>query len=105
MMRSWPLWIALALFAAPLQAGAQAQAQDQRRTAIDVDRYKIDARVDIERQTLQATAAVTFLPLDSGANSATFELHNALTVTKVEDDQGRRLEFNRSAQDFSVRVY
>jgi hypothetical protein len=80
-------------------------AQEQRRTAIDVDHYKIVAQIDMEAQTLQATAAVTFVPLESGSSSATFELHNALSVSKVVDEQGRNLETNRSAQDYTVKVF
>ena len=101
MMRSWGLWIALSCLAAP----AALLAQEARRSPIDVDHYKIDAKIDVERQTLQATAAVTFVPQDAGSNSATFELNNALTVGKAVDEQGRNLEVNRSAQDFSVKVF
>jgi hypothetical protein len=53
MMRSLGLWIALSCLAAP----AALLAQETRRSSIDVDHYKIDARIDVERQTLQATAA------------------------------------------------
>ena len=101
MMRSLGMWIALAGLAAP----AVLLAQEQRRSSIDVDHYSIDAKVDVERQTLQATAAITFIPQDSGSNSATFELNNALSVGKAVDGQGRNLEVNRSAQDFTVKVF
>ncbi|MGO9242609.1 MAG: M1 family aminopeptidase [Bryobacteraceae bacterium] len=101
MMRSLALLFAVLCLALP----AALRAQEQRRTSIDVDHYKIEAQIDLERQTLQATAAVTFLPLDSGSSSATFELHNALSVSKVVDDQGRSLETNRSAQDYTLKVF
>jgi len=101
MMRSVGLWIALCGLMAP----SAMFAQESRRTLIDVDHYKIDARIDLDRQALQATAAVTFAPQDAGSNSATFELHNALSVSKAVDEQGRTLEINRSAQDFSVKVF
>jgi aminopeptidase N len=101
MMRSLGMWMALACLAAP----AVLLAQEQRRSSIDVDHYKIDARIDVDSQTLQAIAAVTFTPLDSGSNSATFELNNALSVGKAVDEQGRNLELNRSAQDFTVKVF
>ena len=101
MMRSLALLFAVLCLALP---GAL-RAQEQRRTSIDVDHYKIEAQIDIERQTLQATAAVTFVPQDAGSSSATFELHNALSVSKVVDDQGRSLETNRSAQDYTLKVF
>ena len=101
-MRSVGLWIALCWLAVP---AAALLAQEQRRASIDVDHYKIDAKIDIDRQSLQATAAITFVPQDAGSNSATFELHNALSVNKAVDEQGRNLEVNRSAQDFSVKVF
>src|SRR5208283_844102 len=101
MMRSLALLFAVLCLALP----AALRAQEQRRTSIDVDHYKIEAQIDIERQTLQATAAVTFVPQDSGSSSATFELHNALSVSKVVDDQGRSLETNRSAQDYTLKVF
>lgn len=95
------MWVALSCLAAP----AALLGQEKSRSSIDVDHYKIDAKIDVERQTLQATAAVTFIPQDAGSNSATFELNNALSVGKAVDDQGRNLEVNRSAQDFSVKVF
>jgi hypothetical protein len=101
MMRSLGMWIALACLAAP----AALFAQEQRKSSIDVDHYKIDAVIDVDRQALLANATVTFIPLDAGSNSATFELNNALSVSKAVDEQGRNLEVNRSAQDFTVKVF
>jgi aminopeptidase N len=101
MMRSLGLWIALSCLAVP----SALLAQESRRSSIDVDHYKIDAKIDVEKQTLQATATVTFIPQDAGSNSATFELNNALSVGKAVDEQGRNLEINRSAQDFTVKVF
>ena len=100
-MRSLALLFALLCLALP----AALRGQEQRRSSIDVDHYKIEAQIDIERQSLLATAAVTFVPQDSGSSSATFELHNALSVSKVVDEQGRNLETNRSAQDYTVKVF
>ncbi len=37
-------------------------------------------------------------------NIATFELHNALRVTKVTDDAGKPVSAERGVQDSSVRV-
>jgi hypothetical protein len=101
MMRSLAFVLAVSCLALP----AALRAQEQRRATIDVDHYKIEAQIDVERQTLQATAAVTFVPQESGSSSAIFELHNALSVSKVVDEQGRNLETNRSAQDYTVKVF
>ena len=101
MKRRLACWIA----AAALAPQALLWAQETRRGTIDVDHYKIEAQIDVENRTLSARAAVTFVPQDSGASSATFELHNALSVSKVVDEQGRNLEFNRSVQDFTVKVF
>ena len=100
-MRSLAFVLAVSCLTLP----AVLRAQEQRRASIDVDHYKIDAQIDMQAQTLQATAAVTFVPQESGSSSATFELHNALSVSKVVDEQGRNLETNRSAQDYTVKVF
>ena len=83
-MRSLAFVLAVSCLTLP----AVLRAQEQRRASIDVDHYKIDAQIDMQAQTLQATAAVTFVPQESGSSSATFELHNALSVSKVVDEQG-----------------
>ena len=99
-MRKLTLLFALLALAAPAVLSAQ-----ERRTPIDVDSYKIEVRIDPAQSTLRATASVTFQPLEAGGNSATFELHNALNVLGVADEQGRALEAKRSSQDSTVRVF
>jgi len=81
------------------------RAQEQRRASIDVDHYKSMRRSTCQAQTLQATAAVTFVPQESGSSSGHIRMHNALSVSKVVDEQGRNLETNRSAQDYTVKVF
>jgi aminopeptidase N len=76
-------------------------AQD-KAPRIQVQHYSIDAEVNPRTQSLSATVKVDFTPLDE-APSATFELNNALKVSKVTDGGGRTLDSSRSG-DFSVQV-
>ena len=68
---------------------SRAFAQDDRRARIDVDSYTIDAQINPETQTLTARAAVRFVPLDDQTNSVTFELNNALNISRIVDDKGQ----------------
>jgi aminopeptidase N len=90
------------LMAVALAAGC-ALAQE-RRSRIDVEHYKIDAEINQRTQTLSANATVRFVPLDDFVQSATFELHNGLNVTKVTDDKGNQIPSSRYQQDFTVKL-
>jgi len=83
-----------------------AVAQDRSGThgKIDVENYSIDAEVNPRTQALTATAKVRFIPLDNDVTSASFELNNALTVSRVLDETGHEIPSSRSSQDFTVRV-
>ena len=94
------LWIGLAVAAL---SGSLASAQE-RRSRIDVQHYVINAEVQPRTQALSGVVKVQFVPLDDNINSATFELNNALNVSKVVDDSGRQIPASRSQQDFSVRL-
>lgn len=83
--------------------GGVMQAQD-RRTRIDVDAYAIDAQINPSTQTLAAKATVRFTPLDDGINNVTFDLNNALVISKLVDGGGQDLQNSRQASDHSVRV-
>lgn len=93
------------LFVSGLMAAALAGAQDRaaRQQKIDVQSYLIDARVDPGAQTLNATVLVRFIPLED-ASSVTFELNNALNISKVIDEEGRQVPSSRMAQDMTVRL-
>lgn len=78
-------------------------AQDDRRARIDVDSYAIDARINPDTQTLSARAAVRFVPTDQ-TNAVTFELNNALNISKIVDDKGQSLQSSRNQADNTVRV-
>src|SRR5436190_2586553 len=84
-----------------LAVAAQAQ---ERKTRIDVDRYIIDADINQRTQSLAVKAAVRFTALDDSTSSATFELNNALNVSKVLDEQNREIPSSRSQQDFTVHL-
>src|SRR5882724_10900435 len=84
-----------------LAVAAQAQ---ERKTRIDVDRYAIDADINQRTQSLAAKAAIKFTPLDDNTSSVAFELNNALTVSKVMDQQNRQIPASRSQQDFTVHL-
>jgi len=75
----------------------------ERRPRIDVEHYRIEAEINPQERSLVARVEVRFVPLDE-ISSAIFELHNALNVTEVEDEQGRPIAATRSHQDFTERL-
>ena len=82
---------------------AFAQDRQQPRPRIDVQTVAIDAQINPMAQTLDATAKVTFIPLDN-ISSVTFELNNALNLTRVTDGEGRQITASRFQEDQSVRL-
>jgi aminopeptidase N len=94
-----PLLAGLLVFACSPAAVAQ-----ERRNRIDVDAYAIDAEVSPNAQTLSAKATVRFVPLDDNTASVSFELNNALNVSRVVDDKGKQIPASRNQQDFTVRL-
>ncbi len=68
-----------------------------------VDDYQIDAELIPHAHKITAQAKVKFTALED-LNVATFELHNALRVTKVLDAAGKPLSTERVTQDSTVRV-
>ncbi|HLK47192.1 MAG TPA: M1 family aminopeptidase [Bryobacteraceae bacterium] len=84
-----------ASFAAPAQ---------ERRNRIRVVAYAIDADVNPNTQSLSAKTTVQFIPIDDNTISATFELNNALNVSRVVDSQGKQIPASRNQQDFTVRL-
>jgi len=78
-------------------------AQEDKRARIDVVSYTIDAQINPDAQTLTARAAVRFVPEDQ-TNAVTFELNNALNISRIVDDKGQNLQSSRNQQDNTVRV-
>ena len=101
--RALPLagFMAVGVIALTVTAPAQEQ---QRRARIDVQEVDIDAEISPNLQTITSKATVHLVAVDDGISSASFELNNALNVSKVEDATGKPIEFNRTQQDFSVRI-
>ncbi len=96
LLRRAPL-VACALLSLALASFA---AEKQR---IRVDACEITAELAPKAHKLTARAQVRFTALDD-ISVATFELHNALRVTKVEDAEGHPLSAERVTQDSTVRV-
>src|ERR1700735_3813772 len=64
------------------------------RSNISITGYVINAQLDPAEHTLKATARVTFTATDN-VNAAIFELHNALKVDSVVDEQHHQLTGER----------
>jgi aminopeptidase N len=64
------------------------------RSNISITGYVIDAQLDPAEHTLKATAKVTFTATDT-VSAAIFELHNALKVDSVVDEQKHQLTGER----------
>src|SRR5215471_12009772 len=75
-----------------------------QRSRIDVDQYTIEADISPNTQSISAKATVRFTPLDDNITSASFELNNALNVSRVVDDKGKQIPASRNQQDFTVRL-
>ncbi len=93
------------LAAGLLIAGAAiANAQDRRSQRIDVDQVTVDADVSPSASTINAKASVRFTPVDDSVSSATFELNNALNVSRVVNERGDQISATRNQQDSSIRL-
>lgn len=79
-------------------------AQERGRARVDVQSYVIDAEVNPNTQSLAAKVDMKLVPLDDRISGLTFELNNALNVTRVTDGAGRSVPASRSAQDFTLRL-
>jgi aminopeptidase N len=78
-------------------------AADDGRPHIQVQKYSIDAAINPRTQSIEATAKIDFTPLDD-TNQATFELNNALIVSKASDGKGVSIPTQRNTGDFTVRA-
>ena len=83
------------LLSSPLWAAEKAR--------LRVDDYQIDAELTPHSHKISARAKVKFTALED-LSIATFELHNALRVTKVVDAAGKLLSAERVTQDSTIRV-
>lgn len=83
-----------------LAASAFAQEKNGR---IEARHYVIDASVNPRTQSINATAKIDFAALGA-ADTAVFQLNNALKISKVVDSSGQTLNAVREAQDSSVHI-
>ena len=95
--------VAKLMFAASLLAILGLPAAAQQRQRMRVDDYVIDAELAPKQHHLTAHTKVKITALDD-VNTAVFELHNALHVSRVEDETGKPLSSERVTQDSTVRV-
>src|SRR3954471_1587833 len=95
------LWT-LAAFSAAALAVDPAIAQE-RKAGIDAEHYVIDAEINPATQTLTAQVQVRFIPGEN-TSTASFELNNALNVSRIVDGSGRQIPASRSQGDSSVRL-
>ena len=105
MFRDLPTRIAAPFAGLILILGTSAAPAQQRPAGrIDVEQYTIEAEVVPNSSTLSAKAAVRFLPVGGNVTSATFELNNALNVSRVVDDEGKQIPASRNQQDSTLRL-
>ncbi len=73
------------------------------KARLRVDDYQIEVELTPHLHQMSARAKVKFTALQD-LNTAIFELHNGLRVTKVLDDKDQPLSAERVTQDSTVRV-
>ena len=73
------------------------------KTRLHVDDYQIDADLNPHSHKINVRAVVKFTALDD-LSVATFELNNALRLTKVTDANNKPLSAERVTQDSTVRI-
>jgi tetratricopeptide (TPR) repeat protein len=76
----------------------------ERRARIDVQAYRLVADVNLRTQSINAVAAIRFVSLEDRNNSVTFELNNALNVSKVVNEKGEPISASRNQDDFTIRL-
>jgi hypothetical protein len=82
------LTVAIAL---PHAIFGQAAAADRRTGRMLVESYTIDAEINPKAQTLAANVQVRATPQEDNQSTATFELNNALSLTRVIDGENRQI--------------
>lgn len=70
---------------------------------LEVQKYTITANINPRTQEIDATAQIDFTPNDAIAE-ATFELNNALQISKIVDGGGQPLANSRNARNFTFTV-
>ena len=105
MFRNLRHWAPALLSAGLVLAGSlAAPGQERARNRIRVVAYAIDAEVLPDTQSLSAKTTVQFIPVDDNTIAPSFELNNALNVSRVVDGGGKQIPASRNQQDFTVRL-
>jgi len=86
-----------------LLAFGSTASQGAEKTRLRVDDYQIEAELTPHIHQISARAKVKFTALQD-LNTAIFELHNGLRVTRVLDDKNQTLSAERVTQDSTIRV-
>ena len=86
-----------------LLAFGSTASQGAEKTRLRVDDYQIEAELTPHIHQISAHAKVKFTALQD-LNTAIFELHNGLRVTRVLDDKNQPLSAERVTQDSTIRV-
>ena len=86
-----------------LLAFGSTASQGAEKTRLRVDNYQIEAELTPHIHQISARAKVKFTALQD-LNTAIFELHNGLRVTRVLDDKNQPLSAERVTQDSTIRV-
>jgi tetratricopeptide (TPR) repeat protein len=86
-----------------LLAFGSTASQGAEKTRLRVDDYQIEAELTPHIHQLSVRAKVKFTALQD-LNTAIFELHNGLRVTRVLDDKNQPLSAERVTQDSTIRV-
>jgi tetratricopeptide (TPR) repeat protein len=86
-----------------LLAFGPTSSQAAEKTRLRVDDYQIEAELTPHIHQLSARAKVKFTALQD-LNTAVFELHNGLRVTRVLDEKNQPLSAERLTQDSTIRV-
>src|SRR5215471_3301229 len=73
------------------------------KSRVKAEDYVIDVEISPQTHQLTAHAKVKFTALDD-TNFGSFELNNALRVTKILDEKGKSVTAERISQDNVIRV-
>jgi tetratricopeptide (TPR) repeat protein len=94
----WSIFLVLLLL-----AFGSTPSQAAEKTRLRVDDYQIEAELTPHIHQISARAKVKFTALQD-LNTAIFELHNGLRVTRVLDEKNQPLSAERVTQDSTIRV-
>ncbi len=92
------------LIALALAGVLAAQQERGAKSRLHVDQYVIDAEINPRTQVVSAIVQVRVTPIDDNITTASFQLNNALNVSRVVDETGRQIPASRSTEDFTIQL-